>query len=131
MEVTASKESDEDEVRFVRLTKSVGEPFGFKISSNPGVRGVTISAITPGGVAARTAQLAVGDYLLKVCITTTQGAPCVDCFFMTLLFLLNVFLFVSYFHGQLGKCKSLLILILSPVHALAIPIMLRSILMLC
>ena len=52
--------------RTVVLKKALGEAFGFKISTNPGVRGVTISNIVLAGVADRTGQLAIGDVLLKV-----------------------------------------------------------------
>ncbi len=64
---TPREEARHENARTVVLRKALGEPFGFKISTNPGVRGVTISGIVLAGVADRCGLLAVGDILLKVC----------------------------------------------------------------
>ena len=56
-------------VRYVEFSKGPGQPFGFKITSQHGVKGVSVSAIVPGGAADASGKLFVGDFLLKVCLS--------------------------------------------------------------
>ena len=55
-----------ESIRTVKLVKKPGQPFGFKITSTPGIKGVSISSVVAGGAADASGQIFAGDFLLKV-----------------------------------------------------------------
>ena len=70
------------DIREVHLTKNNGQPFGFKITSSSKVKGVSVSAIVPGGAAESSGLLFVGDVLLSINdepVLHSNHDFCVDC----------------------------------------------------